>query len=33
MRKDDLQALGRLFHASYVSMRDDYEVSTNEIDV
>ncbi len=32
MRADDLPALGRLFHASHASMRDDYEVSTAEID-
>ncbi|MBK9258508.1 MAG: galactokinase [Polyangiaceae bacterium] len=32
LRTGDLDALGRLFHASHVSMRDDYEVSTSEID-
>lgn len=32
MRRHDLDGLGSLFRASHVSMRDDYEVSTPEID-
>ncbi|MDI1475910.1 galactokinase [Polyangium sp. y55x31] len=32
MRRGDLDGLGSLFRASHVSMRDDYEVSTPEID-
>jgi len=33
LREGDLEALGRLFHASHESMRLDYEVSTREIDL
>jgi galactokinase len=33
LRSGDLSALGSLFDASHRSMRDDYEVSTPEIDV
>jgi galactokinase len=32
MERDDVSELGRLFAASHVSMRDDYEVSIREID-
>ncbi len=32
LKAGDLSRLGRLFHASHVSMRDDYEVSIPEID-
>jgi galactokinase len=33
MRAEDLPRLGQLFHASHLSMRDDYEVSIPEIDL
>ena len=33
LRKEDVEALGRLFYASHESMRDDYEVSVPEIDL
>jgi galactokinase len=33
LRRDDLQAFGRLMNASHTSMRDDYETSTPEIDL
>jgi galactokinase len=33
MRANDLVKLGKLFYASHDSMRDDYEVSTPEIDL
>jgi galactokinase len=33
MRKGDLDELGRLFHDSHASQRDDYEVSVPEIDL
>jgi len=33
MRADDLPTLGDLFYASHASMRDDFEVSTPEIDL
>ena len=32
LRRGDAPALGRLFDASHASMRDDYEVSTAEVD-
>jgi galactokinase len=32
MLKDDIDTLGRLFLASHASMRDDYEVSTPDVD-
>ncbi|MEO5819500.1 MAG: galactokinase [Vicinamibacteraceae bacterium] len=32
LRADDLPAVGRLFAASHASMRDDYEITTPEID-
>jgi galactokinase len=33
LRSGDVEALGRLFVASHASMRDDYEISTPEIDL
>jgi galactokinase len=33
MRAGDLQRMGELFYASHASMRDDFEVSTPEIDM
>ena len=33
MEKNDLAELGRLLHASHVSLRDDYEVSCRELDI
>ncbi len=33
LRRGDLPELGRLFHASHVSLRDDFEVSVPEIDL
>ena len=33
LRRRDFAALGRTFHASHVSLRDDFEVSCEELDV
>ena len=33
LRSSDLVALGRLFNASHSSLRDDYQVSTPEVDI
>ena len=33
LRAGDVVAVGRLFTASYASMRDDYEVSATEVDL
>ncbi|MEW1952529.1 galactokinase [Terrabacter sp. NPDC080008] len=33
LRSGDLEEVGRLFDASHVSMRDDYEISCEELDV
>jgi galactokinase len=32
LRAEDLQELGRLMYASHASMRDDFEISTRELD-
>ena len=33
LKKDDVEEFGRLMNASHVSLRDDYEVSCEEIDI
>lgn len=33
LRRDDIAALGRLMEASHASLRDDYEVSSRELDL
>jgi galactokinase len=33
LRERDLESLGRLLDASHVSMRDDFQISTPELDV